>query len=327
MHRSIVIVGSGPAGLAAAIYAARADLGPLVLRGEQWGGLIATTSEVENYPGFAEPIGGFDLSQQMEVQAERFGAEFLDDRALAIDLSRRPFTLTTESSGALTADTLILATGAEPRKLGVPGEETFANRGVSYCATCDGAYFRGKRVVVIGGGNSALDEGMFLTRYASEVVVIHRRDTLRAELPLQRRAFAYPNVRFARNSEVVEILGAERVTGVRLRDLVTGEESTLATDGVFPYIGHVPNTALVRGQLALDRHGYIAADQRTRTSVPGVFAAGDVADPRYRQAATSVGDGVKAALEAIHFLDAPITQGERAVETGELAAFDTISER
>jgi thioredoxin reductase (NADPH) len=304
MHRNVVIIGSGPAGLAAAIYTARADLAPLVLRGEQWGGLIATTTEVENYPGFVEPIGGFDLSQQMEVQAERFGAEFLDDLATAIDFSRRPFTLTTQSSGIITADTLILATGAQPRKLGVPGEEALANRGVSYCATCDGAYFRGRRVVVVGGGNSALEEGLFLTRYASEVTLVHRRDTLRAELPLQRRAFAYPNVRFVWNSAVTEILGAERVTGVRLVDLVTGVEHTLPADGVFPYIGHEPNTALVQRQLELDQHGYIVADMRTRTSVPGVFAAGDVADPRYRQAATSTGDGVKAALEATRFLEA-----------------------
>lgn len=323
MHRSVVIIGSGPAGLAAAIYTARADLAPLVLRGEQWGGLIATTSEVENYPGFAQPIGGFDLSQQMELQAERFGAEFLDDLASAVDLGRRPFTLATESSGIITADTLIFATGAAPRKLGVPGEDLFANRGVSYCATCDGAYFRGKRVVVVGGGNSALDEGMFLTRYASEVVLVHRRDTLRAELPLQRRAFAYPNVRFVLNAAVTEVLGAERVSAVRLQNLTTGAETTLPTDGVFPYIGHEPNTALVRGQLELDQRGYIVADARMRTSVPGVFAAGDVADPRYRQAATSAGDGVKAALEVTRFLDAP--EPAPAVDWTERGSYGSVT--
>jgi thioredoxin reductase (NADPH) len=312
MHRQVVIIGSGPAGLSAALYAARANLAPLVIRGEQWGGLIATTSQVENYPGFAEPIGGFDLSQQMEVQAERFGAEFLDDLVARVDFNERPFRLITESSGTISADTVIISTGAAPRKLGVPGEEELANRGVSYCATCDGAFFRGKRVVVVGGGNSALDEGMFLARYVTELVVVHRGDQLRADPPLQRRAFAYPNVRFVWNATVSEILGAETVTGVRLRDARTGAETTLATDGVFPYIGHVPNTALFTGQLALDARGYIVADDRTRTDVAGVFAAGDVADHRYRQAVTAAGDGAKAALEATRFLDAP----ERSAEAG-----------
>jgi thioredoxin reductase (NADPH) len=305
MHRQVVIIGSGPAGLSAALYAARANLAPLVIRGEQWGGLIATTSEVENYPGFAEPVGGFDLSQQMEVQAERFGAEFLDDLVTQVDFGRQPFQLLTESSGSIAADTIIISTGAAPRKLGVPGEEELANRGVSYCATCDGAYFRGKRVVVVGGGNSALDEGMFLARYVTELIYVHRRNQLRADPPLQRRAFDNPKVRFIWNASVSAILGTETVSGVRLRDANSGAETTLAADGVFPYIGHEPNTALFAGQIALDARGYIITDDRTRTNVPGVFAAGDVADPRYRQAVTAAGDGAKAALEAIRFLDAP----------------------
>jgi thioredoxin reductase (NADPH) len=313
MHYQVVIIGSGPAGLAAALYAARANLAPLVVRGEQWGGLIATTSEVENYPGFAQPIGGFDLSQQMEVQAERFGAQFLDDLITAVSFEKRPFQLSTESSGAITADTVIIATGAAPRKLGVPGEEALANRGVSYCATCDGAYFRGKRVVVVGGGNSALDEGMFLARYVSELVYVHRREQLRADPPLQQRAFAHPHVRFIMNATVNEILGTEMVTGVHLGNALNGEETILPTDGVFPYIGHIPNTGLFAGHLALDARGYILADERTRTNVPGVFAAGDVADPRYRQAITAAGDGAKAALEAIRFLDAP---GQLIIERG-----------
>ena len=305
MHQQVVIIGSGPAGLAAALYAARANLAPLVVRGEQWGGLIATTSEVENYPGFAEPVGGFDLSQQMEVQAERFGALFLDDLVTQVSFGERPFQLATDSSGLITADTVIIATGAAPRKLGVPGEEELANRGVSYCATCDGAYFRGKRVVVVGGGNSALDEGMFLARYVTELVYVHRRDHLRADPPLQQRAFSNPKVRFVWNASVSAIEGGEVVTGVRLRDATTGAETMLATDGVFPYIGHDPNTALFAGQIALDARGYIVTDDRTRTNVAGVFAAGDVADPRYRQAVTSAGDGAKAAIEAVRFLDAP----------------------
>jgi thioredoxin reductase (NADPH) len=321
MHHQVVIIGSGPAGLAAALYAARANLAPLIIRGEQWGGLIATTTEVENYPGFAEPIGGFDLSQQMEIQAERFGALLLDDLVTNVALGQRPFELTTESSGLITADTVIISTGAAPRKLGIPGEEELANRGVSYCATCDGAYFRGKRVVVVGGGNSALDEGMFLTRYVSELVFVHRRDHLRADPPLQQRAFAHPHVRFIWNATVSAILGSEAVTGVRLLDTNSGEETLLDTDGVFPYIGHLPNTALFAGQLALDRRGYIVADDRTRTSVPGVFAAGDVADQRYRQAITAAGDGAKAAMEAIRFIDAgePLT-GQRVEAAAEIAA-------
>ena len=303
MKRNVVIIGSGPAGLSAALYAARANLEPLVIRGPQWGGLIATTNEVENYPGFASPVGGFELSQQMEVQAERFGAELLDELVTAVDLSQRPFRITTESSGTITAETLIIATGAAPQKLGVPGEEEFANRGVSYCATCDGAFFRGKRVVVVGGGNSALDEGLFLTRYVSELVIVHRRDSLRADAKLQERAFAHPQVRFLFDSMVSAVVGADDVTGVRVKNLKSGAEQLLETDGVFPYIGHLPNTELFAGQLALDARGYIITDQRTRTSVPGVYAAGDVADIRYRQAVIAAGDGSKAALEATRFLD------------------------
>jgi thioredoxin reductase (NADPH) len=311
MNRDMVVIGSGPAGLAAALYAARANLAPLVIRGPQWGGLIATTNEVENYPGFAEPVGGFELSQQMELQAERFGAELLDELVTEVDLSVRPFRISTETSGTVFAQTLIIATGAAPQKLGVPGEEAFANRGVSYCATCDGAYFRGKRVVVVGGGNSALDEGLFLTRYVGELLIVHRRDSLRADAKLQQRALAHPQVRFLWDTAVSEILGAEAVTGLRVKNLKTGEERTLEAEGVFPYIGHLPNTELFRGQLELDARGYIVADARTRTSVAGVYAAGDVADARYRQAVIAAGEGSKAALEAIRFLD---EQAHEAVE-------------
>jgi thioredoxin reductase (NADPH) len=302
MHRKVVVIGSGPAGLTAALYAARANLEPLVIRGLQPGGLIATTSEVENYPGFPDVVGGFDLAQKMEDQAARFGTEYMDAVVEQVDFSERPFKLTTDRGEVVTADTVIISTGASPRHLGVPGEEKLANRGVSYCATCDGFFFRGKKVVVVGGGNSALDEGLFLTRYVSELVIIHRRDQLRADPILQERAFSNPKVRFIWDSIVSEVLGDENVTGVRIKNLQTGEETTLEADGVFPYIGHVPNTAIFKGQIDLDEAGYILADDRTRTNVPGVFAAGDVVDHVYRQAITAAGDGCKAAMEATWFL-------------------------
>jgi len=302
MHSKVVIIGSGPAGLTAALYAARANLEPLVVRGLQPGGLIATTSEVENYPGFIEGVGGLELAENMEKQAERFGAKFKDALIEEVDFSERPFKLKTDGDEIITADTLIISTGASPRKLGVPGEEELANRGVSYCATCDGFFFRGKKVVVVGGGNSALDEGLFLTRYVDELVIVHRRDTLRADPILQERAFSNPKVRFIWDSTVAEVLGENGVTGVVIKNLKTGDQSILPADGVFPYIGHVPNTWIFKGKLDLDMNGYIIADERTRTKIPGVFAAGDVVDHVYRQAVTAAGDGCKAAMEATWFL-------------------------
>ena len=305
MHSKVVIIGSGPAGLTAALYAARANLEPLVIRGLQPGGLIATTSEVENYPGFVEGVGGLDLADNMEKQAARFGTQFLDALVEQVDFSARPFKLTVDSGEVVTADTIIISTGASPRKLGVPGEEQLANRGVSYCATCDGFFFRGKQVVVVGGGNSALDEGLFLTHYVTQLVIVHRRDQLRADPILQERAFAREKegkLRFIWDSTVTEILGDQSVSGVRIKNLKTGEETTLPTDGVFPYIGHIPNTAIFRGKIDLDENGYIVADERTRTNIPGVFAAGDVVDHVYRQAITAAGDGCKAAMEATWFL-------------------------
>ena len=302
MHSKVVIIGSGPAGLTAALYAARANLEPLVVRGLQPGGLITTTSEVENYPGFVEGIGGFELAENMEKQAARFGTQFLDTLVTQIDAGTRPFVLHTDSGEQLTADAIIVATGASPRKLGVPGEEPLANRGVSYCATCDGFFFREKTVVVVGGGNSALDEGLFLTRYVKELVMIHRRDALRADPVLQERAFSNPKVRFIWNSTVEAILGDEKVTGVRVKNLQTGATTELATDGVFPYVGHVPNTALFAGLLTLDANGYIVTDERQRTNVAGIFAAGDVVDHIYRQAITAAGEGCKAAMEVTWYL-------------------------
>ena len=302
MHTRVAIIGSGPAGLTAALYAARASLEPLVIRGLQPGGLIATTSEVENYPGFVDGIGGYELSDNMEKQAMRFGAKFKDTLITSIDASQRPFVLHTDDGEPITADTIIVSTGASPRHLGVPGEEKLANRGVSYCATCDGFFFREKRVVVVGGGNSALDEGLFLTRYVTELVIIHRRDSLRADPILQERAFANPKVRFVWDSAVDEILGEQSVTGVKIRNLKTGEITQLDTEGVFPYIGHVPNTGIFKGLLDLDENGFIKSEGNTRTNVPGIFAAGDVVDHVYRQAITAAGEGCKAAMEVVWYL-------------------------
>ncbi|WP_025745604.1 thioredoxin-disulfide reductase [Kallotenue papyrolyticum] len=303
MHYRVLIIGSGPAGLTAALYAARANLNPVVIRGLQPGGLIATTDEVENYPGFPDAINGFDLADKMEKQAARFGTTYIDGIVEAVELRERPFRVTLDSGETHTADVVIIATGASPRKLGVPGENEFANRGVSYCAVCDGFFFRDKRMVVVGGGNSAVEEGLFLTRFASEVVVVHRRDQLRADPIIQQRAFNNPKMRFIWDTVVTEILGDGKVTGVRLRNLKTGAEEVLPTDAVFPYIGHIPNTGLFVGQVAMDENGYILTDGRTRTNIPGVFAAGDVVDHIYRQAITAAADGCKAAMEASWYLD------------------------
>ena len=300
----IIVIGSGPAGLTAALYAARANLAPVVVRGLQPGGLIATTSEVENYPGFPDAINGFDLAEKMEQQAARFGTTYIDGLVEKVDFSEQPFTLTLDNGDTLKAETVIVSTGASPRKLGVPGELELANRGVSYCAVCDGFFFRDKKLVVVGGGNSALDEGLFLTRYASEVHIVHRRDELRADPVLQARATANPKIHFIWDTVVTEILGSETVEGVMLRNIKSGEETQFAVDGVFPYIGHIPNTDIFKGQLDMDEHGYILSDGRTRTNVPGVFVAGDVEDQIYRQAITAAGTGCMAAMEASWHLDA-----------------------
>ena len=260
------------------------------------------TTEVENYPGFVDGIGGYELSDNMEKQAMRFGAKFKDTLITSIDASQRPFVLHTDDGEPITADTIIVSTGASPRHLGVPGEEKLANRGVSYCATCDGFFFREKRVVVVGGGNSAIDEGLFLTRYVTELVIIHRRDSLRADPILQERAFANPKVRFVWDSAVDEILGEQSVTGVKVRNLKTGEITQIDTEGVFPYIGHVPNTGIFKGLLDLDENGFIKSEGNTRTNVSGIFAAGDVVDHVYRQAITAAGEGCKASMEAVWYL-------------------------
>lgn len=299
-HVKVLILGAGPAGLAAALYAARAELAPVVLTGTQLGGQAALTHTIENYPGFPDGVGGAELGELFQRQAERFGATVEFDTAHQVDLSQRPFRVQTDY-GEYLADTLIIATGASPNHLNVPGEEELTGKGVSYCATCDGWFFKDKKVVVVGGGDSALEEGLFLTRYASSVTIIHRRDTLRAGAILQKRAFANPKINFIWNTIVTEILGQEAVEAVRLKNVLTGEETLFPTDGVFIFIGHTPNTQLFAGQLEME-NGYIKVDMRMRTSVPGVFAAGEAADPYFRQVITSAGMGAAAAMEATRFL-------------------------
>ncbi len=303
MHHKVVIIGSGPAGLTAALYAARANLAPVVIRGLQPGGLIATTDEVENYPGFPDAVNGYDLADKMDRQAARFGTTFVDGLIQDVDFSERPFRLTTDGGEVYTADTVIVATGASHRKLGVPGEDRLANHGVSYCAVCDGFFFKDKRIVVVGGGNSAVEEGLFLTRYASEVYLVHRRDALRADPIIQQRALNNPKMKFIWNTVATEVIGDGKVEGIRLKNLQTGEEDMLPTAAVFPYIGHLPNTDIFAGKLDMDATGYILSDGRTHTSVPGVFACGDVVDTIYRQAITAAGSGCEAAMEASWFLD------------------------
>jgi thioredoxin reductase (NADPH) len=301
MVAEVVIVGSGPAGLAAAIYAGRSQLSPLLVTGNALGGQAATTSEVENYPGFPQGIGGMELTQLMQQQAERFGARVQMDEVVAADLRQHPFPIKTYGE-TYEARTLIIATGVSPRLLGVPGEDEFKGRGVSYCATCDGFFYRDKTVAVVGGGDAAVEEAIFLTRFAQRVYIIHRRNRLRAQKVVQQRAFENDKIEVVWNSIVTAVLGKETVSGVRLSNVETGEETTLAVDGVFTYIGTVPNTQLFEGQLELDDRGYIVTDQRMHTSVPGVFAAGDVQERVLRQVVTAVGSGAIAAMEAERFI-------------------------
>jgi thioredoxin reductase (NADPH) len=292
----IVILGSGPAGLTAALYAARANLEPLVVSGTQLGGQVSITYEVENYPGFPEGSTGPELVERMQKQAERFGARLVVDEVVEVDFTQGPpFRLKTYSD-EYEAQAVVVATGASPRRLGVPGEDQMIGKGVSFCATCDGFFFRDKQVVVVGGGDSALEEGLFLTRFATQVRVIHRRDALRAGETLKRRALANDKMSFVWDTVVEEIVGNGKVEGVRLRNLKTGAVDRTPADGVFIYIGHFPNTDLFRGQLAMDDHGYLRTDARMMTDVEGIFAAGEVQDPVYRQVATSVGQGAAAGM-------------------------------
>ena len=297
----IIILGSGCAGLTAAIYAARASLNPLVITGNEFGGQIATTTEVENYPGFPNGLQGPELTEQMKQQAERFGTRLEYDEVIEVDLKRKPIALKTYTA-AYETQALIVATGASPRKLGVPGEQELTGRGVSYCATCDGFFFRGKEIMVVGGGDSALQEGLFLTRFGSHVTLVHRRDQLRAGPALAEKAQRNEKMGFLWNKVVTQITGNGSLKQVTLKDTLTGETSETRVDGLFVYIGHLPNTALFKGQLEMDSEGYLVVDPYLHTSVPGVFAAGEVHDKRFRQAIVSAGFGCMAALEAEKYL-------------------------
>jgi thioredoxin reductase (NADPH) len=301
---NVVVVGSGCAGLTAAIYAARANLAPLVVLGVESGGQLSLTTDVENYPGFPKGVQGPDLIQKMKEQAARFGAHFVAGDVTAVDLSRRPFRIEIEGEPIL-ARTLIVASGASARMLGVPGEDRLLGHGLSTCATCDGYFFKGREVVVVGGGDTAMEEAIFLTRFASRVHVVHRRDELRASKIMQERAFGNPRINFIWDTLVVEILGDREVTGVRLWNHVTDETREMPIDGVFVAIGHDPNTEIFRGQLPMDAQGYLVLEDpgRSLTEVEGVFAAGDVHDHVYRQAVTAAGAGCRAAMDAERFLE------------------------
>jgi thioredoxin reductase (NADPH) len=301
-HVKVLILGTGPAGLSAALYAARANLDPVVLTGMSHGGQVSLTHIVENYPGFPEGIGGPEMVDLFQKQAERFGARVEFDTATAVDLSSRPFKVNTYSKEYL-ADTLIIATGATPRKLEIPGETELTGRGVSYCGTCDGWFFKEKDVVVVGGGDSAIEEGLFLTRYASKVDVVHRRDELRAGAILQKRAQTNEKMGFVWDTVLTDIIGQDKVESVRLQNKVTGEVVERPVDGVFIFIGHTPNTELFVGQLEMDEQGYLITDTSMKTSIPGVFVAGEVADPHFRQVITSAGMGAAAAIQATRFLE------------------------
>jgi thioredoxin reductase (NADPH) len=312
-HRKVLIAGSGPAGLTAAVYTARAQLQPVVVEGEpsstsdQPGGQLMLTTDVENYPGFADPILGPELMGAMRAQAARFGAELLTAKVTRVDLSGPPFDVWVgDDSGApaYEVETLIIATGARSLMLGIPGEERFLAHGVSTCATCDGFFFRGQDIAVVGGGDSAIEEALFLSRFATSVTLVHRRDQLRASKIMQERAFAHETIRIRWNSRVTEVLGDTKMHGLKLEDTVTGERSELPVTGLFVAIGHEPNTGIVKGQLELDDLGYVRTFEGSATSVEGVFACGDVQDHYYRQAVTAAGSGCMAAIDAERYLEA-----------------------
>jgi thioredoxin reductase (NADPH) len=302
MTENVIVIGSGPAGLTAALYAARANLYPLLISGDELGGQIALTNEVENYPGFPEGIAGPELVELMKRQAVRFGARIEADHVRQVNFLSHPFQLKTENGFEYEANAMIAATGASPRRLGVPGENEYVGRGVSYCATCDGFFFRGKEIAVVGGGDSALQEGLFLTRFANRVHIVHRRDQLRAQPILQDRARENPKMNFVWNSVVREIRGDGTVGMVELRDVRSDETRMLPVQGVFVYVGHTPNTQLFKGQLAMDEEGYVKVDERLHTNIPGIFAAGETHDRVFRQAVVSAGYGCMAAMETEKFL-------------------------
>ena len=302
-HVKVLVIGSGPAGYAAALYAARAELEPVVLTGMQLGGQAALTYTIENYPGFPKGVGGPELGELFQKQAEHFGATTEFDLAIEVDFAKRPFKVLTDNSEYL-ADSVIISTGASPNHLNIPNEDEMTGKGVSYCATCDGWFFKDKKVVVVGGGDSALEEALFLTRYASEVTIVHRRDELRAGAILQNRARAHVKIKFIWDTIVTEVVGEDKVESVKLKNVKTDEESVLQTDGIFIFIGHTPNTQIFEGKLELDDLGYIKVNNMMETSVEGVFAGGEVADPHFRQVITSAGMGAAAAIQATRYLEA-----------------------
>ena len=301
-HVKILIIGSGPAGLAAALYAARANLAPVVLTGMDLGGQVSKTHAVENYPGFPEGISGEGLVKAFHEQAERFGTEVIFDLATEVDLSEKPYRVKTYGA-EFTADTLIITTGAAAVTLDIPGEEEMVGRGVSYCATCDGHFFKDMDVVVVGGGDSALEEALYLTRHASKVTIVHRRDELRAGSILKMRAEENPKIHFIWDTVVTDVPTGEKVVSVKTKNVKTGADSAIDADGLFIFIGHTPNTELFEGQLALDDRGYIQVDSLMQTEVEGVYAAGEVADPNFRQVITSAGMGAGAAIQAIRYIE------------------------
>lgn len=301
-HRKVAIIGSGPAGLSAALYTARADLKPILFSGMLLHGQVSQTHLIENYPGFPDGISGMDLGQLFQKQAERFGAVVEFDQVEKVNLDVNPFKISTYSQDYF-ADAVIISTGADPKKLNIPGEKEFTGRGVSYCATCDGWFYKDKDVVLVGGGDSALEEGLFLTRFVKSVSIIHRRDKLRAGAILENRAKSNPKIQFIWNSVVTEIKGEESVSSVTIKNVISEEETSKNTEGIFIFIGHRPNSMMFKGQLEIDDLGYIKIDQKMQTSIPGVFAAGEIADPIYRQVVTSAGMGAAAGMQAIHYLE------------------------
>jgi len=302
-HVKVLVLGSGPTGYSAALYAARAELQPVVLTGMQLGGQAALTYTIENYPGFPDGVGGAQLGELFQKQAEHFGAVTEFDLANEVDLSQRPFKVTTDS-GVYLADTLIVGTGASPTHLDIPGEVELTGRGVSYCATCDGWFFKDKKVVVVGGGDSALEEALFITRYASSVTIIHRREEFRAGAILQHRAREHPKVDFILNTVVTEVIGTNKMEALKLKNLKTGDETIYEADGLFIFIGHIPNTQMFKDKLEMSDLGYIKVNDKMETNVAGVFAAGEAADPHFRQVVTSAGMGAAAAIQATRFLEA-----------------------
>ncbi|MFD4538616.1 thioredoxin-disulfide reductase [Streptomyces bauhiniae] len=312
--RNVIIIGSGPAGYTAALYTARASLKPLVFEGAVTaGGALMNTTEVENFPGFPSGIMGPELMDNMRAQAERFGAELLPDDVVSVDLTGDVKTVTDTAGTVHRAKAVIVSTGSQHRKLALPNEDALSGRGVSWCATCDGFFFRDQDIAVIGGGDTAMEEATFLSRFAKSVTIIHRRDTLRASKAMQERAFNDPKIKFAWDSEVIEILGEQKLTGLKLRNLKTGELSDLPVTGLFIAIGHDPRTELFKGQLDLDAEGYLKVEApSTRTNLPGVFAAGDVVDHTYRQAITAAGTGCASALDAERYLAALLDEGGHA---------------